>query len=68
MVCLRSKETRDQLNDMLHSINAKVNRALHCIDSNSNLSLEDLNDIRILTAKIELTDKKTGCSQLIDSE
>jgi hypothetical protein len=68
MSCIRSVETQRYITDLLHSINAKVNRALRCIIAESNLSLEDLNEIRILTAKIELTDQNTCCSQQTELE
>jgi hypothetical protein len=48
--------------DYLHSINALVNRTVRHINADLPLDLEVLNDIRILTAKIELLDKKSSSS------
>jgi hypothetical protein len=53
----RNQITRNSQLDLLHSINARVNRALRDIEAGLPINLEDLNDIRVATAKIELLDK-----------
>ena len=54
-----SKETQNSIKDSLHSINAKVNKIIRLIDSDSLIDYKELNDIRILTAIIERLDRKT---------
>jgi len=53
------KENQNSIKDSLHSINAKVNKIIRLIDSDSLIDYKELNDIRILTAIIERLDRKT---------
>jgi hypothetical protein len=55
----RSYNDKNRIIDCLHSINAKVNNTLRRINSDLPLDLEIFNDIRVLTAKIELLDRKS---------
>lgn len=61
----RPVEIQHSLVDFLHAINSRVNKIRKCIDLDEPLNLEALNDIRVLTSKIELLDKKQKQKQAV---
>lgn len=58
MTIFKNQNLKQKTADLLHSINAKVNRMTRNIEADVPINLEDLNDIRIITAKIELLQRR----------
>jgi len=54
----RNLVIKQQVADLLHSISAKVNRMSRNLDADLPINLEELNDIRVITAKIELLQRR----------